>query len=322
MWWQRIILLVITLSLPIPISVAAEDDIFSGPQPGERLPPLKVRNVFADPVVELDPATAANGRPLLLLFVHKRERPAFGLMNVLLRYSQTRRTDGLNSAAVFLATDLTETANWMRRIRKYFPQEATVTVSPDGIEGPGSYGLNRDVTLTVLIAKDDRVTANFALVQPSLQADGPKIAKAIVKVLGGGEVPDLVKFSNQRMQQMRRPAERNANGRTDEQDPRLTSLLRRVIQKDAEAEQVAATARELNAYLEKNAAARKRVGEIAARIIAAGKLENYGTKVAQEHLKSWAKKFGPKRPDGKPARRSGQDNDSADNASSGQGQKP
>jgi hypothetical protein len=38
--------------------------------------------------------------------------------------------------------------------------------------------------MTVLVGKDDKVTANFALVQPSLQADGPKIAAAIADALG------------------------------------------------------------------------------------------------------------------------------------------
>ncbi len=320
--WRLAVVVMLAVSVHNSATAAEDDEVFSGPQPGERLPSLKVRNVFEETAVDLDPVTTAKSQPLLLVFVHKRERPAFGLMNVLLRYSQTRQKDGLNTAAVFLTADLTETSTWMRRIRNYFPKEATVTVSPDGIEGPGSYGLNRDVTMTVLVAKDNRVTANFALVQPSLQADGPKIAKAIVDVLGGGEVPDLAKFSNQRMQQMRRRTDRSTNPRDAEQDPKLTGLLRRLIQKDAKTEQVETAAKELIAYLEKNEAARKRVGEIATRIIDAGKLENYGTKAAQEHLKAWSKEFGPKRRDDKPADRSGKGSESTDDAPSGKGQKP
>ena len=298
---QLVLAIVVSLTAWQSVAAADEDDIFSGPQPGERVPPLTVRNVFEDPAVDLNPVADAEDRPLVLVFVHKRERPAFGLMRTLLQYSLTRKKDGLNTTAVFLTADVTEASNWMRRIRNYFPKGAGVTVSPDGIEGPGSFGLNRDVTVTVLVAKEGRVTANFALVQPSLQADGPKIAKAIVDVLGGGDVPDLVKFSNQRMQQMRRSGGRNSGGRGDEQDPKLTGLLRRLIQKDASEEQVAAAAKELNAYLEKNEAAQKRVGEIANRIIDADKLENYGTKAAQEHLKGWAKKFKPKSRDKAPA---------------------
>ncbi len=298
----------VLLAAGVEVFAAEGDEIFSGPQPGERVPKLTVRNVFEDPAVDLDPVANAKNGPLLLVFVHKRERPAFGLANTLLRYSLTRKKDGLNTAAVFLTGDLTETSNWMRQIRNYFPPGATVAVSPDGIEGPGSFGLNRDVTMTVLVVKEQKVTANFALVQPSLQADGPKIAKAIVDVLGGGDVPNLEKFSGQRMQQMQRDGGRNARGRSDEQDPKLTGMLRQLIQKDASAEQVAAVAKELNAYLDRNEAARKRVGEIANRIIDAGKLENYGTQAAQEHLKAWAKKYKPKPQRGSSAGK----NDSAD----------
>ena len=311
--WRRFLLLAVCVLLVATSSVLAEDaepDIFSGPQPGERVPPLTVRNVFADPAVDLDPVSAAKDAPLLLIFVHKRERPAFGLTNTLLRYALTRKKDGLHTSAVFLTADLTETADWMRRIRSYFPTDASVTVSPDGIEGPGSFGLNRDVTMTVLIAKENRVTASFALIQPSLQADGPQIAKALVDALGGGDVPDLAKFSGQRMQQMRRGAGSDSPERGAEQDARLTGLLRQLIQKDATGEQVESVARELNGYLEKNEAAQRRVGEIANRIINAGKLENYGTPAAQKHLQTWAKKFAPPADDKQqPGRESGKSSD-------------
>ena len=41
------------------------------------------------------------------------------------------------------------------------------------------------MTVTVLVAKDDKVTANFALVQPSVAVDAPKIIEAIVGAVGG-----------------------------------------------------------------------------------------------------------------------------------------
>ena len=49
--------------------------------------------------------------------------------------------------------------------------------------------MNRKVSLTVLIAQENRVTANFALVQPSL-TDVPKILAKVVELIGG-EVPPL-----------------------------------------------------------------------------------------------------------------------------------
>jgi hypothetical protein len=40
------------------------------------------------------------------------------------------------------------------------------------------------MTLTIVIAKESKVTANFALVQPSV-TDTPKIAEQLVKLVGG-----------------------------------------------------------------------------------------------------------------------------------------
>ena len=70
------------------------------------------------------------------------------------------------------------------------PERSSIGVSVDGNEGPGAYGLNRAVTLTILVAKDNIVTANFALVQPSLPADAPRVLGEVVKLIGG-KVPTL-----------------------------------------------------------------------------------------------------------------------------------
>jgi hypothetical protein len=157
-----------------------------------------------------------------------------------------------------------------------------MSISPDGAEGPGAYGLNRNVALTVLVGKDSRVTHNFALVQPSLQADLPEILAAIVEVAGGPN-PDLSKLGVEVRQAAR------AAALPDE----VATLLRRVIRKDADDEQVARAARELEAHFEKHNDAGPQVGQIARRIIAAGKLDDYGTPKAREFLKTWADKYAP-----------------------------
>lgn len=72
----------------------------------------------------------------------------------------------------------------MKLAKKSLGFKGTVGVSPDGLEGPGKYGLNSKVELTILMAKEGKVTANFALVQPSVN-DTPAVAEAIVKQVGG-----------------------------------------------------------------------------------------------------------------------------------------
>ncbi len=63
--------------------------------------------------------------------------------------------------------------------------ETPTFVSVDGKEGPGSLGLNRKVTLTILVGNKGEVKANFALIQPSLQTDLLPIANAMVDLIGG-----------------------------------------------------------------------------------------------------------------------------------------
>jgi hypothetical protein len=164
---------------------------FSGPQVGEKLTALKVRLLAGDKAgEELDLVEQAAGKPLVLLFVHEVNRPSIGLARTILTHAAQHKADGLHAALVFLSDDATKTEEFVKRAAHALPQNVPVGVSTDGAEGPGAYGLNRKVTVTALVAKGNTVTANFALVQPSLQADGPKIAEAIAAA-GGFEPATL-----------------------------------------------------------------------------------------------------------------------------------
>ena len=113
------------------------------------------------------------------------------------------------------------------------------------------------------------MTANFALVQPSVQADVPKVLKEVVAIVGG-QVPSLRELSGGRA--MQRTARGGAESELD-----LRSLLRPVIQKNATVEQVDAAAKKAEEYFAKHPRAALEAGTIARRIIDADKLENYGT---------------------------------------------
>jgi hypothetical protein len=163
---------------------------FSGPQVGEKLAPFTVKGILGDEAgKDLDLIKSADGKPVCLIFVHEVTRPSVGLARAIGLFAASKKSDGLKSGVVFLSADATETENWMKRASGALPRGLPVGISPDGQEGPGAYGLNRKVQMTILVGKENAVTANFALVQPSLQADGPKIAQAIVDVLGGGKGP-------------------------------------------------------------------------------------------------------------------------------------
>lgn len=264
------------------VVVGADDPIFSGPQSGEKIPAFEVRGVFdANAGQPIDFVTRADGKPVVLIFVHDVNRQSISMTRVLSAYTVSRAKEGLHTGVIWLQDDATEAENTLKRIRHALAPGAPTGISLDGREGPGSYGLNRNVTLTILVGKEGRVTANFALVQPSLQADLPGILEAIAKVAGGPapKVEELLGPGE--------PARMAA-----EPDPNLRGLLRPVIQRNASPEDVDQAAKAVEEYVAKNATARREVGRIANTIIDAGKLADYGTPRAQEFLRKWSRQFG------------------------------
>ena len=263
-------------------SYARAEDPISGPQVGEKLPPFKVRGVL-DPHAgkDIDFIEMAKEKPVVLVFVHDVNRQSIAMTRVLTSYTKTREKDGLTTGVVWLSDDATEAEAAVKKVKHALTEGVPVGVSPDGREGPGKYGLNRKVTLTILVGNKNKVTANFALVQPSLQADLPKILEAVVKEVGG-KVPKLEDIEGMPKVAKEQP----------KQDPNLRGLLVPVIKKDATPEEVEKAAKALEEYLAKNEATKADVGRIANTIIDAGKLMDYGTPKAQEYLKKWAKEYG------------------------------
>ena len=284
----------VRLSLVLPMllcvvssTAVADDPVFSGPQVGEKLVPFKVKGVLGDlKDKELDFVTDAGGKPIVILFVHKLTRPSAAMARVLMNYVASRKKDGLHGGVAWLANDLTEAEAKINRAKHALPQKTPIGLSKDGIEGPGAYGLNRDVTLTILVGEKNKVTANFALVQPSTQADLPKIVKSIVELVGG-KVPTLAQLGAQ----MRRPAQMRTKLK-----PAAESKLRALIQKTNSEEQTVKAADELEELFKKDKATAANVASIAHRIVSAGVLERYGTKKAQEYLKKWSKEHKPTKP--------------------------
>lgn len=269
------------------------DEVFSGPQSGEEVQSFAlngVRGAEAGQPIDLV-AKAANG-PLLVVFFHEKTRPAFGLTNAVVRFAETRSTKGLTAGVVYLTADATETEQWLKAVDQMLPSKAILGISPDGQEGPGTWGLNRNVAVTVIVANEGKVTSSFALRQPSLDVDGPRIFQAIADVTGGGPIPSVSEFTGtQRQAEAGRRMNEKDGGKTAEGEAKLRRLLRPVIDLAASDEEVTAVAAKVEAEAAKDPAFRKRVAQSAARIIEADKLASYGTPKAQEYLAKWAKEF-------------------------------
>jgi hypothetical protein len=259
------------------------DPVFSGPQRGEKLADFKVVGVYDDQAgVTSSYWDQAGDKDTLLIFVHDITRPSIAVMRTLSDFAG-KHSQKIYTSVIFLGEDATALEEQLNRARHAMPRGIPIGMSADGAEGPGSYGLNRKVTLTILVSQGKKVTANFALVQPSVQADVPKVLKEVVAIVGG-KVPSLDELGVGRG--MPGMARGQASSQVD-----LRTLLRPVIQKDATVEQVDAAAKKAEEHFAKHPAAAREAGAIARRIIDAGKLENYGTARSQEYLRKWAKVY-------------------------------
>lgn len=171
-----------------PGLAAADDVVYSGPQPGEELQPLNVVRAYGDDRETVDLLEESAGQPTLLVFVHGANRPAARLTRVLMNYAEMRTEDGLFAAMIWLDDDRSGAEQYLKQAISWWGMGPPVGISVDGGEGPGSYGLNRNVNVTVLVANDGQVLANEALVQPS-ETDAPRILEHVVELIQG-DVPN------------------------------------------------------------------------------------------------------------------------------------
>lgn len=179
--------MLIGLLLSGPALGACADEqpqVFSGPQVGERLPPFRVSLAFGQDVGEVvDFIKLADGGPSLLVIVNGANRPAAALTRSLMNFAELQG-DKLFAGVVYLDDDVSGAGKYLRQAIAWWGVSPPVGVSVDGAEGPGAYGLNRNVNLTILVANDGRMVSNFALIQPSL-TDGPKILTHVTRLIGG-----------------------------------------------------------------------------------------------------------------------------------------
>ncbi len=279
-------------SLVLGQDETTEPQVFSGPQVGEALPEFVFRELLVEPSGrDLNLVGEAAGGPVLLVFVHELNRPSIGFTRTLTAYAHSRRADGLKTAVILLDSDATAAEASLLRIRHAMTPGVFTGVSVDGQEGPGSYGLNRKVALTILVAKDNLVTSNFALVQPSLQADLPKVLEGLVSVVGG-TIPKLEELEGMpamRQRESNRESNRGGNG---EQRPNLRPLLQPLLNKQASADEIDAAAAVVERAVAEDMAMRRELGRACKTIVDANVLQNYGTVKTQEYFKKWAEAYG------------------------------
>ena len=215
---------------PTSFNTSEENKVFSGPQPGEKLPSLKATGIRGGAKdVTFDFIAKADGRPHVLLLQDESGvglRGLYDVVGVVNKISKKSDKD-LHISVVFLSDDPAA----LKQITQHVPENVLVGISLEGREGPGNYGLNRNVAQTILIAKDGKVLHNFAFTQPLLYAD-PHVIGAIAQTIG--EDPSAVeKWLNEapaedkQMQRDRGQTEDKSN-RTEELRKQLNTLRERL----------------------------------------------------------------------------------------------
>ena len=164
------------------VLVVVLGDLPSGPNPGDKLGEFKVLS-FSGPNEgkEFEVLKATKDKPALIIFVNQMTRPALRLLRPIDDY--VGKEEKLASHVVWLSEDKEKTEEFLKRAKNSLNLQMPISISLDGKDGPGAYGLNNQVAITILLAKDQKVVANFAFTDPNDTA-APKVLAAIAKLLG------------------------------------------------------------------------------------------------------------------------------------------
>jgi len=267
------------------VLTAAADDIFSGPQAGEATPPFKVLDVSGPNAgKEVDYITEWKGAPTVICFIHTLTRPGAQLMRRLDDHG-SRNQDTLKTLFVSLSADLQATERQLPHAVKALSLKCPAAISLDGAEGPGAYGLNKEVLITVIAASGNKVVGNWAIVSPN-ETDFPKMLPVLEKLAAPAlETPEALRAEVLRLRSeiatLRREvdelkrgssARRGERGEMEAQrgekkreerktaeegkapsDAKLVELFRRVIRLESTPEEIDAALGEIEAHVKDSA---------------------------------------------------------------------
>jgi hypothetical protein len=170
---------------------ARTETVFSGPQKGEKVPSFRVVDVTgARKEREFDPTKEAASAPALYFFFVNPNRVVARTIKVIDAMAREGSSHGLRAYFIGLLPDRLEGDQRLRDAWSSLKPFIPVCLSPDGVEGPGSWGLNKQCQVTVVVAKDGKVVANVSALSPGDQ-DFEAIRAALQGVLGKPISPAL-----------------------------------------------------------------------------------------------------------------------------------
>ena len=176
----------IKISAPADWIKNLEKPIYSGPQRGENVPAFQAINLRGEQAgQDLNPIDLAGDKLHLMFFVGQSR--TFGrFLGQLRRQLQAIEKNSKQpwAMSVIVCTDdANEAEKTFAILDQRYPENLIVALSKDGSAGPPAYGLDKNLTATVLVVKDGKVTHNLPHVGNAFYTQ-PHILGAIGEAMG------------------------------------------------------------------------------------------------------------------------------------------
>lgn len=169
---------------PAPDAPAPTEPVFSGPQKGEKTPPFRVIDVKGTrDLREFDPTAEAASGAALYFFFPSPNRILARAIHEMDAMASDAKASGLRSYFVGLFPDRLEGEQRLRDVWTSLRPKTPASLSVDGLEGPGAWGLNKKCLVTVVLAKDGKVAFNRAVLSPG-ERDFDEIRAALSELVG------------------------------------------------------------------------------------------------------------------------------------------
>ena len=163
-----------------------EKPIFSGPQPGEKVPSFAATNLRGEKAgEELDPVAMAKDKLHLMFFVSKSRTFGrfLGQLRQQLQAIEENSKQPWAMSVIVCTDDTNEAEKSFAVLDQRYPKNLVVGLSKDGSAGPPAYGFDRNLTATVIVAKNGRVAHNLPYVGGAFYTQ-PHILGAIAGTMG------------------------------------------------------------------------------------------------------------------------------------------
>jgi hypothetical protein len=175
-----------------PADFLVGDPVYSGPQPGEKLRGFSVipprRNRQDD---QFDPVALALGKPHILIFLDDSDiGEGIGAYAPSVLTIRKHSRSGLAASVVILAHERATEVPFAKYGeddpgRIYLDTVYRIGYSPEGRDGPGAYGLNRNLPLTILIADaEENVLHTFPFREIPPDFSNPNVLGGLADALG------------------------------------------------------------------------------------------------------------------------------------------